>query len=160
MNKTYIVIILLILVVVGGMVFMGRESTVEAPQVETTDQMEETNSMDANTNIDVVLPVSTSDDGTSLPAPEVKEFVVSGNNFAFDPSTITVNQGDKVRIVFKNSQGFHDFVIDEYGAATKQTQAPTEEVIEFVADKAGSFEYYCSVGSHRQMGMKGTLVVK
>jgi plastocyanin len=46
-----------------------------------------------------------------------------------------------------------------YGAATKQTQAPTEEVIEFTADKVGSFEYYCSVGSHRQMGMKGVLKV-
>ena len=51
-------------------------------------------------------------------------------------------------------------MIDEYGAATKQGQAPFEEVIEFTADKTGSFEYYCSVGTHRQMGMKGTLIVK
>ncbi len=92
-------------------------------------------------------------------APTVKEFTVSGTNFAFEPSTITVNKGDNVRIVFKNTQGFHDWKIDEFGAATKQTGAPTEEVLEFVADKAGTFEYYCSVGQHRAMGMKGTLVV-
>jgi plastocyanin len=78
----------------------------------------------------------------------------------FTPSTINVNEGDRVKIVFKNTQGFHDFVIDQYGVATKQTNAPAEEVIEFTADKAGSFEYYCSVGEHRAMGMKGTLVVK
>ena len=90
----------------------------------------------------------------------VKEFTVSGKNFSFTPSMITVKKGDKVKITFQNSAGFHDFVIDQYGVATKQTNAPTTEVIEFTADKTGSFEYYCSVGTHRAMGMKGTLVVE
>lgn len=35
-----------------------------------------------------------------------------------------------------------------------------EDVIEFTPDKAGSFEYYCSVGKHREMGMKGMLTVE
>ena len=73
---------------------------------------------------------------------------------------LTLKKGDRVKITFKNSQGFHDFVIDEYSLASKKTQSPTEEVLEFTADKVGSFEYYCSVGSHRQMGMKGTLIVE
>jgi cytochrome c oxidase subunit 2 len=73
---------------------------------------------------------------------------------------IKVKKGDKVKITFQNSEGFHDWVVSEFGAATKQTKAPTTEVIEFVADKTGNFEYYCSVGKHREMGMKGTLVVE
>ena len=32
--------------------------------------------------------------------------------------------------------------------------------VEFVVDKAGTFEYYCSVGNHRQMGMVGKLIVE
>ena len=32
--------------------------------------------------------------------------------------------------------------------------------VQFIADKAGTFEYYCFVGNHRQMGMVGTLTVK
>jgi nitrite reductase (NO-forming) len=32
--------------------------------------------------------------------------------------------------------------------------------VEFVADKTGTFEYYCSVGAHRAMGMTGSLVVE
>jgi plastocyanin len=98
-------------------------------------------------------PVST---GTQ----SVKEFLVTGENFSFKPNLITVKKGDKVKITFKNTAGFHDFVIDEYGASTKQTQAPTTEVLEFTADKIGTFEYYCSVGSHRTMGMVGTLKVE
>ena len=89
----------------------------------------------------------------------VKEFTVTGGNFAFSPTSLSVNKGDTVRITFKNAEGFHDFVIDEFDVATKQISAATEETVEFVADQAGSFEFYCSVGQHRQLGMKGTLTV-
>ncbi|MFN2312139.1 MAG: plastocyanin/azurin family copper-binding protein, partial [Spirochaetia bacterium] len=33
------------------------------------------------------------------------------------------------------------------------------QTVEFVADRAGSFEFYCSVPGHRQAGMYGTFVV-
>jgi plastocyanin len=56
--------------------------------------------------------------------------------------------------------GTHDFKIDEFNVATNQIPAGSSEIVEFVADKSGSFEYYCSVGRHREMGMKGTLVVQ
>src|SRR3989344_3779096 len=40
--------------------------------------------------------------GSPAPSEEnVKVFEVSGANFRFDPKTITVKKGDKVRIVFK-----------------------------------------------------------
>lgn len=100
------------------------------------------------------------DAGASVAAPAVKEFVVTGQNMSFSPASITVKKGDKVRIVFKNVQGFHDWKIDEFNAGTKKMEAGQQETIEFIADKTGSFEYYCSVGSHRAMGMKGTLIVQ
>jgi plastocyanin len=91
----------------------------------------------------------------------VKVITVEGSNFKFLPATITVNKGDTVKITFKNTGGFHDFVIDEFeGAKTKQIGANSEETIQFVADKAGTFEYYCSVGNHRGMGMVGKLIVQ
>lgn len=92
--------------------------------------------------------------------PEVKEFVVEGSNFKFVPNSITVNKGDTVRIVFKNVEGMHDWKIDEFDAATKIIKTGEEETIEFVADKSGTFEYYCSVGAHRANGMVGNLIVK
>jgi len=90
----------------------------------------------------------------------VKEFTVEGSSFAFAPKTMTVNKGDTVKITFINKVGFHDFVIDEFvGAKTKQIKAGENEVITFVADKSGTFEYYCSVGTHRQQCMVGSLTV-
>ena len=90
----------------------------------------------------------------------VKEFTVVGDDFAFDTKEIKVNKGDTVRITFENKEGFHDWVIDEFKAKTKQIKAGEKETIEFIADKAGTFEYYCSVGQHRKMGMKGNLIVQ
>jgi plastocyanin len=54
----------------------------------------------------------------------------------------------------------HDLRIDEFNAKTSVIQGGQTQTIEFIADKTGSFEYYCSVGTHRQMGMRGTLTVK
>lgn len=97
---------------------------------------------------------------TMSPSPSIKEFTIDGKKFAFTPSTITVNKGDTVRIVFKNNEGLHDLKIDEFNVATKQIKEGATDTVEFVADKAGSFEYYCSVGNHRAMGMKGMLTVQ
>lgn len=152
MNKTYISIIVLI-IIAGFLFFVLKNKKTEAPISATEEITTETTTESPATSVGEM-------EGIVAEEGAVKEFTVRGDNFSFDPETIKVNKGDKVKITFINSEGFHDWVVDEFGAATKQTQAPTTEVIEFVADKTGSFEYYCSVGSHRAMGMKGTLIVE
>ncbi len=91
---------------------------------------------------------------------EVKRFTVEGSNFKYSPAEIKVKKGDRVEVTFKNIEGTHDFVVDEFEARTNQIGADEEETIEFTADKAGTFEYYCSVGQHRKMGMVGKLIVE
>lgn len=92
----------------------------------------------------------------------VAVFDVSGVNYAFTPARLTVYQGDEVTVNFKSIQGFHDFVVDEFeGAVTPQVNPEDGTVsVTFTADQVGEFEYYCSVGNHRQRGMVGTLVVE
>ena len=89
-----------------------------------------------------------------------KEFTVTGSNYSFVPAMLAAKKGDRIKIIFKNSGGIHDLKIDEFGVATKKLSTAGQDTVEFTADKAGQFEYYCSVGSHRQMGMKGTLTVQ
>lgn len=90
-----------------------------------------------------------------------KEFTVAATNFAFSPAEIRVKQGDTVRITLTNNSTMsHDWRVDEFTAATKIIQGGQQDTITFVASKTGQFEYYCSVGNHRQMGMKGTLIVE
>ena len=116
---------------------------------------------------DSISPIVSGSQDTSVSAsssPEtmtdIKEFTVFASNFKFSVNEIKVKKGDKVRIIFKNEGGTHDWVLDEFTAKTDRVQSGQSDTVEFVADKTGTFEYYCSVGSHRQMGMKGKLIVE
>jgi plastocyanin len=145
MNKTYLWIAVVIIAIIAVAVGMNSYN----PPVAGSPG-------DAGT-----LQSGASEPVASPAAADVREFTVTGTNFSFAPSTLTVKKGDTVKITFVNSGGTHDLRIDEFpGAATKKIGSGQSETITFVADKAGSFEYYCSVGTHRAMGMRGTLVVQ
>ena len=92
---------------------------------------------------------------------DTKEVVVEGTEFKFIPATLTLKKGEKVRLVFKNiGKMTHDWVVDELGVRTKVISGGDEDVVEFTPEQTGTFEYYCSVGKHREMGMKGALTVE
>lgn len=91
---------------------------------------------------------------------KVKEFTITGQNFSFTPSKLIVAKGDTVKITFINTGGFHNLVIDKLGVSTKTINSGQADAVTFTATTAGTFEYYCSVGNHRAMGMRGTLVVQ
>ena len=160
------VIVIIILIVLSYVILSNKnrqivEDTIEIPMDEISDDTmmdEETSAAPLETSAPSVSMSPTATN--SLKAGTVKEFIVTGSNFKFTPTEMRVKQGDTVRVTFKNSTGTHDWKLDEFKAATKVLQGGQEETVEFVASKTGTFEYYCSVGTHRQMGMKGSLVVE
>lgn len=85
---------------------------------------------------------------------------VKAHNYAFDTDEIRVKKGETVTINFESTDGFHDWAVDEFNAQTQKVQPGTKTSVTFVADKEGTFEYYCSVGNHRAMGMVGKLIVE
>lgn len=91
---------------------------------------------------------------------EVKEITVTNEGFDFIPKEIRVNVGDRIQLTYENGGGYHDWVLDEFDAATSQFSGGQSETIEFVADEAGDFEFYCSVGNHRARGMWGNFIVE
>lgn len=120
------------------------------------------NPADVNPTLSPANETTLEADDQTNPNPEgtVQEFNVKGSNYKFDIAEIKVKKGDTVKITVTNTEGMHDFVLDEFDAKTKILKEGDSETIEFVADQSGNFEYYCSVGSHRAMGMKGTLTVE
>lgn len=92
----------------------------------------------------------------------ITEIEVSGKEFSFSPSTISVKRGDKVRIVFKNvGKMTHNFVVEELDIRTSEIAPGETDTIEFtVPDDGSSLTYYCSVGSHRVLGMEGKFSVE
>ena len=165
MNKNIAMIVVGVLILLGGGAFLLAQNkskstvtpTPEVMQAQTTPEptampsmtMEPSGSMEAS-----ITPSGT----TGKKA--VKEVTITGSNFKFDVPSITVKKGDVVTINFKNTEGFHDFVIDEFNVRTKIIPSGQTDTVQFTADKAGTFEFYCSVANHRQMGMKGSLIVQ
>lgn len=146
---------MIVVLAIGGFVFVNSTKPVNnnpAFQEDTEKEELENQAKETNTTSDATDSATNSE--------SVKEFTVSGSNFKFEPSTLQVNKGDTVKITFKNSGGFHDFVIDALNIKTKTIPDGQSESVQFIADKVGTFEYYCSVGNHKQMGMKGTLTVQ
>lgn len=90
----------------------------------------------------------------------VVPFSVEGGMYYFNPNEIRVKQGDRVRITFTNVEGMHDLVIDEFNVKSKTIQAGESDTVEFLADKKGTFQFYCSIPTHRQKGMVGNLIIE
>ncbi len=178
MNKTATTIIIILVIAIGAWLLLKNKDA--APMDDMTmptsiDQNPQTPS-DTNTNTNTNTSTSTNTNtNTNNPdsslvggdasvdvsiKSQTRSFTVDSTNYKFAPATMTVNKGDTVRITLKNTQGNHDLKVDGYDIKTKILTAPGEDTIEFKADKTGTFEYYCTIGNHRAMGMKGTLTVK
>ena len=85
---------------------------------------------------------------------------MTGKNYEFSVEEIRVREGDMVTINFTSESGFHDWTLDEFNVRTIGLRAGESDSITFVVDEKGTFEYYCSIGSHRQQGMVGNLIVE
>ena len=138
-----VVVIAAVVLIGGGWMLFGNKASAPADQNQT------------------VLPPERETQPTdeSTVSGEVVTFEVSASNFKFSEQEMQVKVGDTVKIVVTSIGGTHDFVLDEFDIKTKVLSSEQSETIEFVADKAGTFEFYCSIGNHRQMGMVGNLIV-
>ena len=130
-------------------------NTEEERSMESDDTMdgemdsESDNMMEAEASVDVSGTVG-----------EARNFSVDAFNYGYSVDEIVVNEGDTVTITMTSTDGFHDWVVDEFNAAAARVTTGNTSQVEFIADKKGTYEYYCSVGNHRQLGMVGTLVVE
>jgi nitrosocyanin len=108
---------------------------------------------------------STTTAGSSEAAPGEKKFTLVseqiGDTKFWFPSTLVVEQGDKVTLNLKNevpgSAVTHGFALPEYNISEIVTRGEKPKVVHFTADKPGIYPYYCQLhGAH----IGGQLVVE
>jgi heme/copper-type cytochrome/quinol oxidase subunit 2 len=78
-------------------------------------------------------------------APTTREITVKAEQFAFDPSVLRVNRGDRVVLNLEATDVVHGLYLDDYDIDVRVEPGVTQR-IEFVADQPGKFRYRCSVG--------------
>ncbi len=124
-------------------------------------ETEETPTTDPTETVEVTLePNETPEEEEEYM--ESVRYEIDMTNFAFQPNEISMNAGETIKVKIVNSEGFHDLVIDELNVKSKQLKEGEEEILEITVPEdteSGTYEFYCSVGNHREQGMVGTLRV-
>jgi cytochrome c oxidase subunit 2 len=91
---------------------------------------------------------------------DVKTIDVVASRFQFEPATITVAQGDSIRLRLHSADRTHGLAIKAFRVKALIPKTAEAVTVEFVADQAGAFDITCS--EHCGSGhteMKGRLVV-
>ena len=90
----------------------------------------------------------------------VHEIQVTLRKYEFSPSSLRVRKGERDKLVMAAADHDHGFKLDDFDINQKILKGTTV-VVEFTADKAGTFQFRCSnVCGIGHRGMKGTLVVE
>ncbi len=87
---------------------------------------------------------------------------VSAKEFSFSLSRLHVTAGTAVIELVNYGQDPHDLRLQRIGArhvAGLREVAPGERADLTVELAPGRYSFWCSVANHRQLGMRGTLVV-
>ncbi len=104
--------------------------------------------------------VTTDEQQNAVMEGDVVEIRMTAKQFEFSPNTIRVKKGQTVRIILTSADVMHGFALPDYNINVPVSKGE-ERVIEFVADKTGNFQFFCSImcgAGHASM--RGTLIVE
>ena len=91
------------------------------------------------------------------PVAAILELAIEMVGVSFVPATIRIPANTPVRLVVTNhSAVFHDLVIPKLGRRIRRI-GPDETAEILIRAEPGSYTFYCSIPSHTQAGMEGTI---
>jgi plastocyanin len=92
-------------------------------------------------------------------ASDVQEVVITAKNMSFEPNTVTVEKGTKVKLTLKNEEDMmNNLVIQGTDIKIDNVEPKQEKSIEFVADRQGTFQMVSTVSG--MQSMSGQFIVK
>ena len=93
-------------------------------------------------------------------AQKAHEIQVTLRKDEFSPGSLRVRKGEQVKLILAAADHDHGFKLDDFNINQKIPKGTTV-VVEFTADKAGTFQFRCSsVCGLGHRNMKGTLIVE
>jgi uncharacterized cupredoxin-like copper-binding protein len=116
-------------------------------------------SSDDNSTSNAATPASTS--GGSSGASGTVD--LTATDFKFDPSEPSVKSGNVTFNLKNDGQVTHSLEIEDVNGEDKELEgdvSPGSNGTLAVNLKPGTYEFYCPIDSHKQMGMTGEITVK
>ena len=91
---------------------------------------------------------------------QVREIGVVARRFAFEPATIEVQVGERIRLLVSSADGVHGVGIRKFKVNTLVARGGGQVAVEFVASEAGAYPIVCSEAcGDGHADMRGSLVV-
>ena len=92
--------------------------------------------------------------------PTRREVTVTARDYNFSPNHVEARQDDLIKLTVQSEDVAYGFTIDEY-RLSKRVPAGGTTVLEFRADRAGTFSFYSNLSNDsRHSQMRGQLVVR
>jgi cytochrome c oxidase subunit II len=93
-------------------------------------------------------------------APTRREFTVTARDYSFSPNRVEAQQDDLIKLTVQSADNAYGFTIDDY-RVSKRVPAGGSTVIEFRADRTGTFAFYSNLSNDsRHSQMRGQLIVR
>lgn len=148
MKKTFIIIIILAVVVIGAYYAIVNKSL----KGTSTNTLPETN----NSASSSPTPTSASDasESNASETSSVENITVDIRNFSFNPSTLTVKKGTKV--TWTNSDNVAHTVTSDSGNLLNSATLSPGQSFSFIFTNPGSINYHCAI----HPTMKGKIIIQ
>jgi uncharacterized cupredoxin-like copper-binding protein len=117
-------------------------------------------SSDDNSTSNAATPASTGGGGSNAAGATVD---LTATDFKFDPSEPSVKSGNVTFNLKNDGQVTHSLEIEDVNGEDKELEgdvSPGSDGTLAVNLKPGTYEFYCPVDNHKQMGMTGEITVK
>lgn len=89
-----------------------------------------------------------------------REVHLAATEFAFEPKTIHVTQGEPVTLVLTNKGVIeHEIEVGVFGLHLHVKPGETAKR-SFIPDRAGTFQFACEIPGHKEAGMVLTMIVE
>lgn len=182
---SYITVLFLVLVLMEGAAWMAfkssNEENLSVPKSEPEIRIEprlqqeepkqegskarETSASNRSSSLSTTGMGGNNDEGFPGPTTEVvngrieRTIHMGVRQYVWDPTTINAQKGELVRLIIHNADVLHGLVIPELGV--NQDIPSDGAVVEFIASRVGSFEFFCSIWcGEGHMEMRGRLVIE
>lgn len=148
MNKIILIVVIILLVGIGGYFFLKGGYQTPTPTSAPTSSPTPAPGVNPETVEEKIVS-------------GIKEITIISTEFNFNPSAVTVEAGEEVRIVFENAgKTSHNLVIEGLEVKTKTISGGQTDTIEFTVTNSGTYTFFCSIPGHRVAGMEGNLKVE
>jgi plastocyanin len=151
MNKTIVTILIIILILIGSyFIIVGTNSSDSSTNTSNESPVNITFDNSSTSQNTSNIQQSTSTAVTQSPS----EIVINIKNFAFSPSSITINKGTKV--TWTNDDSAPHTVTSDSGKLLNSPTLSTGQSFSHTFTSVGTTTYHCTI--HKMM--KGEIIVK